>query len=59
MRLNVNESFDVKFGLSEKHKKFEINLPYGFDKSDDLLDKHQNHEDFFFKLCVILKKSKL
>ena len=47
MRLNVNESFDVKFGLSEKHKKFEINLPYGFDKSDDLLDKHQNHEDFF------------
>ena len=35
------------------------NFPYGFDKSA-LLSKRQNHEeDFFFKLCVLLKKSEL
>ena len=26
----------LKFGLSEKHTKFEKNLPHGFDKSADL-----------------------
>ena len=35
----------LKFGLSEKHTKFEKNLPHGFDKSADLLGKHQSHED--------------
>ena len=45
----------LKFGLSEKHTKFEKNLPYGFDKSADLLSKCQNHEEDFFKLCVLLK----
>ena len=49
----------VKFGLSEKHTKFEKNLPRGFDKSADLLTKRQNHEEDFFKLCVLLKKSEL
>ena len=49
----------VKFGLSEKHTKFEKNLPHGFDKSADLLSKRQNHEEDFFKLCVLLKKSEL
>ena len=49
----------VKLGLSEKHTKFEKNLLHGFDKSADLLSKHQNHEEDFFKLCVILKKSEL
>ena len=49
----------LKFGLSEKHTKFEKNLPYGFDKSADLLSKRQNHKKDFFKLCVLLKKSKL
>ena len=29
----------VKFGLSEKHTKFEKNLLHGFDKSADLLSK--------------------
>ena len=48
----------IKFGLSEKHKKFE-NLPHGFDKSADLLSKLQNHEEDFFKLCVLLKKTEL
>ena len=48
-----------QFGLSEKHTKFEINLPHGFDKSVDLLSKRQNHEEDFFKLCVLLKKSEL
>ena len=33
------------------------NLPHGFDKSADLLS--QNHEEDFFKLCVLLKKSEL
>ena len=41
----------IKFGLSEKHTKFEKNLPHGFEKSADLLSERQNHEeDFFFKL---------
>ena len=34
------------------------NLPHGFDKSADLLSKRKNHEEDFFKLCVLLKKSK-
>ena len=45
----------VKFGLSEKHTKFEKNIPHGFDKSADLLSKRQNHEEDFFKLCVLLE----
>ena len=49
----------VKFRLSEKHTKFEKNLPHGFDKSADLLSKRQNHEEDFFKLCVLLRNSKL
>ena len=49
----------IKFGLTEKHTKFEKNLPHGFDKSADLLSKRQNHKEDFFKLCVLLKKSEL
>ena len=50
----------LEIGLSKKHTKFKRNLPHGFDKSADLLSKHQNHEeDFFFKLCVLLIKSEL
>ena len=49
----------VKFGLSEKHTKFEKNLLHGFDKSADLRTKRQNHEEDFFKLCLLLKKSEL
>ena len=45
------------FRLSEKHTKFEKNIPYGFDKS--VLSKRQNHEEDFFKSCVLLKKSEL
>ena len=37
----------LKFRLSEKHTKFEKNLPNGFDKSVDLLSKRQNHEEDF------------
>ena len=47
----------LKFGLSEKHTRFEKNLYHGFDKSADLLSKSQNHEEDFFKLCVLLKES--
>ena len=39
--------------------KFWKNLPHGFDKSADLLTKRQNHEEDFFKLCVLLKKFEL
>ena len=42
----------------ETHKIWK-NLPHGFDKSADLLSKRQNHEEDFFKLCVLLKKSEL
>ena len=56
--LSLNRVY-VKFGLSEKHTKFKNNLPHGFDKSADLLSKRQNHEEDFFKLCVLLKKSEL
>ena len=42
----------------ETHKIWK-NLPDGFDKSADLLSKRQNHEEDFFKLCVLLKKSEL
>ena len=34
-------------------------VPHGFDKSADLLSKRQNHEEDFFKLSVLLKKSEL
>ena len=40
-------TYPLKFGLSEKHTKFEKNLPHGFDKSADLLSKRQNHEEDF------------
>ena len=55
----LGENSFVKFGLSEKHAKFDKNLPYGFDKSADLLSKCQNHREDFFKLRVLLKKSEL
>ena len=42
----------------ETHKIWK-NLPYGFDKSADLLSKRQNHKADFFKLCVLFKKSEL
>ena len=42
----------------ETHKIWK-NLPPGFDKSADLLSKRQNHEEDFFKLCVLLKKFEL
>ena len=49
----------LKFGLSEKHTQFEKNLHHGFDKSADLLSNRHNHEEDFFKLCVLFKKSEL
>ena len=46
--LKATNVFISKFGLSEKHTKFEKNLPRGFDKSADLLSKLQNHVGRFF-----------
>ena len=40
----------------ETHKIWK-NLHHGFDKSADLLSKRQNHEEDFFKLCVLPPKS--
>ena len=45
----------LKFELYEKHTKFEKNLLHGFDKSADLHSKRQNHEEDFFKSCVLHK----
>ena len=45
------------FGLSEKHTKFEKSLPHGFDKSVDLLGKHQNHEEDFFQIMCASQKA--
>ena len=57
-KISINPGIpNIKFGLFEKHSKFEKNLPYGFDKLADLFSKRQNHEEDFFKLCVILKMS--
>ena len=49
----------LKFRLSEKHTKFEKNLPHGVDKLAALLSKRQDQEEDVFKLCVLLKKSEL
>ena len=35
------------------------NLPHAFDKSADWLNKRQNHEEDFFKICVLLRKFEL
>ena len=40
-----------------RNTKFEKNLPHGFDKSADLLSKHQNHEEDFFSNYVCFSKS--
>ena len=34
----------LKFGLFEKHSKFEKNHPHGFDKPADLQSKRQIHK---------------
>ena len=41
----------VKFGLFEKHTKFE--------KKIHVIWQMPNHEEDFFKFCVLLKKSEL
>ena len=46
----------VKFGPSEKHTKFEKKIPHGFDKSADLLSKHQNHDEDFFQIMCASQK---
>ena len=47
----------LKFGLPEKHTKFE--KIFLMVLTNHLISKHQIHEEDFFKLCVLLKKSKL
>ena len=46
----------VKFGLSEKNTEVEKSLPRGFDKSNDLLSKCQNHEEDFFRIMCASQK---
>ena len=55
----VHSQMLLKFGLSEKHTKFEKKNSHAFDKSADLLCIRQNCEEDFFKLYVLLKKSEL
>ena len=45
----------IKFGLLEKHTKFEKNLSHGFDKSADLL-KGQTNSKWLFQAEVSSKK---
>ena len=52
---SIGAPTELKLGLSEKHTKFEKNLPHGFDKSADLLSNRQNHAEDFSKLCVSQK----
>ena len=42
-----------------KVRTFRESHTHGFDKSGDFLSKRQNHKEFYFKLCVLLKKSEL
>ena len=53
----VHSQMLLKFGLSEKHTKFEKKNSHAFDKSADLLCIRQNCEEIFFKLYVLLEKS--
>ena len=47
----------VKFGLSEKHTKFE--KIFLMVLTNQLIYLPQNHNEDFFKLYVLLKKSEL
>ena len=49
----------VKVRIFWEALKIWKNLPRGFEKSADLLSKRQNHEEDFFKNCVLLRKSEL
>ena len=53
LKIGICTVVNLKFALWETHK-FWKNAPHGFDKSADLLGKRQNHEEDFFKLCVLL-----
>ena len=49
-------SFNIKVRTFLETHKIWKNLPYGFDKSADLLSKRQNHkEDFFQIMCASQK----
>ena len=50
---------EIKVRCFWETHKIKKNLPHGFDKPADLLSKYQNHEEDFFKVCVLLKKSDL
>ena len=57
IKVTNNCLFYLKFGLSEKHTKFEKNLPHAFDIYK--LSKCQKHEEDCANLCVLLRKSEL
>ena len=48
---------DLKFGISEKHTKFK--KIFLMVLTNQLIYLVKNHEEDFFKSCVLLKKSKL
>ena len=59
-KVNFLKEYSVKFGLSEKHTKFEkIFLVVLTNQLIYLSSKCHNHEEDCFKLCVLLKKSEL
>ena len=59
MDMTKKKTWNVKVWTFWETHKIWKNLPRGFDKSADLLSKRQNHEEDFFKLCVLLKKFEL
>ena len=56
---NLTESLVLTLLYKVRTQNLKKNLLHGFYKSADLLSKHQNHDEGFFKLCVLLKMSKL
>ena len=46
----------LKFGFSEKHTKFEKNLPHGFDKPADLRSKKSKPWGRFFQSTCASQK---
>ena len=52
-------SVQFQFTLSDKHTKFDKIFFIVSTNQLIYLSKRQNHEEDFFKLCVLLKKSKL
>ena len=57
--IKIGVEYLLKFGLSEKYTKFENIFLMVLTNQLIYLVNVKNHEEDFFKLCVLLKKSEL